>query len=197
MKIFDTLLGRTKPVKANLDALFALPGASITLESALTVVGSGSAGVCVSPGAARSFEDAWSELKTLVTPDNTSSEPKVVTDSFDYRWIVLDAPDLDSLVTNAHMVNSTLQEAGWGPQLLCSVFGFKVKDSSGGLTPGTSIYLVYLFKRGTFYPFVPTAKEKRDNEVEMRLKAILGDDIPIESDLTKWFPLWDLPVKAG
>ena len=34
MGLFDTLLGRTKPVKANLDALFALPTAALTLQSA-------------------------------------------------------------------------------------------------------------------------------------------------------------------
>ena len=32
MGLFDTLLGRTKPVRANLDALFALPSAAVTLQ---------------------------------------------------------------------------------------------------------------------------------------------------------------------
>ena len=32
MGLFDTLLGRTKPVRANLDALFSLPSAAITLQ---------------------------------------------------------------------------------------------------------------------------------------------------------------------
>jgi hypothetical protein len=45
----DTLLGRTKPVKANLDALFALPTAALTLQSAGGLVSSGHAGVCWKP----------------------------------------------------------------------------------------------------------------------------------------------------
>ena len=32
MGLFDTLLGRTKPVRANLDALFSLPSAAITFR---------------------------------------------------------------------------------------------------------------------------------------------------------------------
>jgi hypothetical protein len=47
--LFDTLLGRTKPVKANLDALFALPTAALTLQSAGGLVSSGHAGVCWKP----------------------------------------------------------------------------------------------------------------------------------------------------
>jgi hypothetical protein len=55
---------------------------------------------------------------------------------------------------------------------------------------------VYLYKRGTFYPFAPVdnAKERRDTELELRIRSMLGDDLPVESDLARWFPLWDLPV---
>jgi hypothetical protein len=56
------------------------------------------------------------------------------------------------------------------------------------------VYLVYLAKRGTFYPFVPSGKEQRDTELELRLRSILGNDLPVESDLSNWFPIWDLPV---
>ena len=33
------------------------------------------------------------------------------------------------------------------------------------------IYLVYLAKQGTFYPFAPTGNEQRDTELELRLRA--------------------------
>jgi hypothetical protein len=58
----------------------------------------------------------------------------------------------------------------------------------------SSAYLVYLFKRGTFYPFVPTGTEKRDIEEELKLKSLVADDLVVEADLDRWFPLWDLPV---
>jgi hypothetical protein len=63
----------------------------------------------------------------------------------------------------------------------------------GHVVPSTS-YLVYLFKRGTFYPFVPEGREKRNIEQELKLKSLVADDLTIESDLDRWFPLWDLPV---
>ena len=56
------------------------------------------------------------------------------------------------------------------------------------------LYLVYLAKQGTFYPFAPTGAEQRDNELELRLKGMLAEDLPIEPDLSRWFPMWDLPI---
>jgi hypothetical protein len=53
---------------------------------------------------------------------------------------------------------------------------------------------VYLFKRGTFYPFVPTGHEQRSTEEEFKLRSLVADDLAVETDLDRWFPLWDLPV---
>jgi hypothetical protein len=187
--LFDTLLGRTKPVKANLDALFALPTAALTLQSAGGLVTSGHAGVCWKPPAGQGAEDLQTEVSELVGDGFTH-----VTDSFGYGWLLLARPELDDLVTQAHMANATLTEAGWGPQLLCSVFGFV--PGADAPDDARACSLVYLYKRGTFYPFAPldTAKERRDTELELRIRSMLGVDLPVESDLARWFPLWDLPV---
>jgi hypothetical protein len=55
---------------------------------------------------------------------------------------------------------------------------------------------VYLFKRGTFYPFAPVdaGKERRDTELELRIRTMVGADLPVEADLSRWFPMWDVPV---
>jgi hypothetical protein len=55
--------------------------------------------------------------------------------------------------------------------------------------------LVYLYKRGTFYPFAPLAGEaqRRDNALELQVKAALADDLRIEQDLSRWFPIWGAP----
>jgi hypothetical protein len=188
--LFDTLLGRTKPVKANLDALFALPTAALTLQSAGGLVSSGHAGVCWKPPAGQGAQDLQSEVGQLVGEGFTQSQ-----DSFGYGWLLLAEPELDDLVTKAHMANTTLTEAGWGAQLLCSVFGFVPEP--GAAADARPFSLVYLYKRGTFYPFAPldNAKERRDTELELRIRTMLGDDLPVEADLTRWFPMWDLPVQ--
>ena len=32
-------------------------------------------------------------------------------------------------------------------------------------------------------------------ELELRIRTMLGVDLPVEADLSRWFPMWDLPVK--
>jgi hypothetical protein len=60
---------------------------------------------------------------------------------------------------------------------------------------GKPIYFIYNFKRGSWYPFVPAAGEqKRDTEHELRLKAQLSAELPIEPEATRWFPLWEIPL---
>lgn len=206
MGLFDTILGRTKPVQADLDALFALPSASITLQSAAGMACSGHAGVCFKPPTGQGFADTQAEVLSLLQMD----EPVGLTstqDSFGYQWLVMEDLDIEELVTRIHLVNSSLSDAGWGPQLLCSVFGLAhlpartpadvpaegTTVGAGAVLASTS-YLVYLFKRGTFYPFVPAGHEKRSTEEELKLRSLVTGDLPVEADLDRWFPLWDLPV---
>jgi len=235
MGLFDTLLGRTKPVRANLDALFNLPNAAITLQVTSGLLPTGRAGVCFKPPAGQPFAEMQAELEQLLTtpddngpgappPPPTAGTPAPVApgapatptvrhvgDKFGYRWIIVEASAVDDLVTRVHMVHSSLQDAGWSTQLLCSVFGFapgpaSVADSSTSdmgapVATGSDadaitkpLYIVYLAKQGTFYPFAPTGAEQRDSELELRLKSMLADDLPIEPDLSRWFPMWDLPM---
>jgi hypothetical protein len=230
MGLFDTLLGRTKPVRANLDALFSLPSAAITLQVTAGLVPTGRAGVCFKPPAGQPFAAMQAELEQLLaTPDEPApgaapssaptqvpagppATPQVrhVGDKFGYRWIIVEASAVDDLVTRVHMVHSSLQDAGWSTQLLCSVFGFApgpteatgvaadtgAPEASGSSTDTITrpLYLVYLAKQGTFYPFAPMGSEQRDNELELRLKGMLTEDLPIEPDLSRWFPMWDLPI---
>ncbi len=206
MGLLDTLLGRTKPVQSNLDALFALPSASITLQSAAAMTCSGHAGVCFKPPSGQGFADMQAEVLKLLSMEGAEGITST-TDSFGYHWLVVQDPDIEALVTQIHLVNSSLADAGWGPQLLCSVFGLAPLPASSpddqareGATVGdgavlaSTVYLVYLFKRGTFYPFAPTGNQQRSTEEEFKLRSLLADDLKVETDLDRWFPLWDLPV---
>jgi len=58
---------------------------------------------------------------------------------------------------------------------------------------GRPVALVYLPKRGTFYPFAPNGPQSRDNALELQVRAVLGTDLPVEADVTRWFALWDAP----
>jgi hypothetical protein len=204
MGFLDTLLGRSKPVRANLDNLFSLPSAAVTLQVSAGLVPSGRAGVCFKPPAGQPFEQVQAELEQLLRLDDAANaqapgagQPTVrhVGDSYGYRWIVVEAGAIDDLVTRVHVVHSSLEDAGWSTQLLCSVFGF-TPGAAGDAEDAVSrpLYVVYLAKRGTFYPFAPSGQEQRDTELELRIRSVVGNDLPIEEDLSRWFPLWDLPI---
>ena len=92
------------------------------------------------------------------------------------------------------MANSTLQDNGWGPQLLCSVFGFVPGCRRARRRPALPARLP--LQARTFYPFAPVdaAKERRDTELELRIRSMVGADLPVEPDLSRWFPMWDMPV---
>ena len=45
-----------------------------------------------------------------------------------------------------------------------------------------------------YYPFVPAGEKKRNNEREFQLKAQIDKDLPIEPELERWFPLWEIPL---
>jgi hypothetical protein len=75
---------------------------------------------------------------------------------------------------------------GFGPQLLCTVVGFRDPEDR-------RLGLVYLYKRGTFYPFAPRSAQTRDNALELQVRGAIGDDLKFEQDLTKWMALWGAP----
>jgi len=204
MGLLNTIMGRTKPVQANLDSLFGLPSAAITLQSAAGMTLSGRAGVCYKPPTGQGFGDMQAEVMKLLDMEG-DCKLRTAEDSYGYHWVVVENSDIEALVTETHLINSSLSDSGWGPQLLCSVFGVATLPDGGtsseaGAPPGPTTvltstgFLVYLFKRGTFYPFVPDGKEHRNIEQELKLKSLVANDLALESDLDRWFPLWDLPV---
>ena len=58
------------------------------------------------------------------------------------------------------------------------------------------LYFIYNYKRGYWYPFVPAAggANERSTERELQLKAQMADELPIEPELERWFPLWGIPI---
>ncbi len=190
MGLRDTLFGRTKQVAPNLDNLFGLPTAALTLESELDMVSSGQAGLCFKSGSGESTLTTDDDIKQLLDFDETTNKVTLTTDDLGFKWLVVTDPDFEALVTRIHAADTSMVEHGLGPRLLCAVFGFVAKTPPGE----GSLRMVYLMKQGTFYPFAPTGPSQRDNELELRVKAFLDTDLPMEKDLSRWMALWNLPV---
>ncbi|MFE9627089.1 hypothetical protein [Streptomyces sp. NPDC006527] len=192
MGLLDILLGRTKPVEPDLDQLFALPSAAVTLQAASGFSPTGQGAVCFATVEGSAFEQTHREVQALLDADTERTGPPVrlLRDEYGYSWLVSRrAPDeLPALVNDLHAVNSAMEVNGFGPQLLCSLAGF-ADDSDRRLA------LVYLYKRGSYYPFAPLpgAGQRRDNALELQVKAALAHDLRIEQDLSRWFPVWGAP----
>ncbi|MEO8289509.1 MAG: hypothetical protein ABI649_00755 [Gaiellaceae bacterium] len=189
MGLGDVLFGRKKLKGANLDKLFALSTAQITLESEVGLKPAGVAAVVFKPLSAGEFMQAERDLDELLGVAARDSGAKVSrrSDTLGFQWLVIHDRDFEDLVTTTHLVSSELQDRGFGGQLLAALFAF-----DGGDHP---VYLIYGYKTGTFWPFVPTGKEKeRDNAEELKLKAELEQELPMEPDLTRWLALFDAPL---
>ncbi|WP_367323713.1 hypothetical protein [Streptomyces sp. HUAS ZL42] len=191
MGLLDILLGRTKAVAPDLDQLFALPSAAVTLEAAVGFTPTGQGAVCFATVEGAAFEQTHREVQALLDADADRTGPPVelTQDDYGYSWLVSRrSPDeLSLLVNDLHAVNSSMEVNGFGPQLLCSLAGFQEGDRR--------LALVYLYKRGTYYPFAPLPGQgqRRDNALELQVKAALTNDLRIEQDLGRWFPVWGAP----
>ncbi|MBD0328921.1 MAG: hypothetical protein ICV64_02305 [Thermoleophilia bacterium] len=189
MGLTDVLFGRKKLKGAAREQLFALSTAQVSLEVELGLRPAGTAGVCFKPLSAGQFVRAENDLQELldVVVQSSGSRVRRRTDEHGFEWVILEDPDLEDLVTGVHLVASELHARGFGPQLLAALFRFE-----GGPNP---VYLIYGFKRGAWWPFVPTGQAHgRDNAEELELKAKLEKELPIEQDLSRWLALFDAPV---
>ncbi len=188
MGFLDTLLGRTKPVPPKLDALFALPTAAITLQAAMDLSPTGTGSVCFRAAEGRAFSDIEKDVRELLSMGTDAAQVEVTSDKYGFTWLVCrhSADDMEALVTDLHAVNSSLADGGFGPQLLVTLVGFTGAS-------GSRLGIVYLYKRGTFYPFAPLPGERRDNALELQVRSAVGADLNIEPDLTRWFPVWGAP----
>lgn len=194
MGLLDAMLGRRKPVAPNLDALFALPGAAVSLQVEMDMLPTGRGAVAFRAPEGRAFADVEADVRALLDADG-GRPVEVAQDEFGFTWLVVttEPPDLSAVVTDLHAVNSSLVDAGFGPQLLCSHAAFTGPA-------GERLAMVYLYKRGTFYPFAPAeaasadpAAAQRDNVLELRVRDLLAGELPMEADLTRWFAIWGAP----
>jgi hypothetical protein len=184
--LWDALRGQSKPKAANLDALFSLPSAAMTLEASLGMHPTGSGAVCFRAAEGMAAGVSQREAADLIEFDG-GPDTRSRIDEYGFTWLTVstDPPDTASLVTDLHAVNSALEAQGFGSGLLCSTVGFR--DQAG-----VGTYLVYLYKQGTFYPFCPTGPATRDTLKERQVRDAVGADLPFEQDTARWMPIWGI-----
>ena len=190
MGFLDVIRGKRKLPAAAPDRLFAISTAYVTLEAELGIKSRGAAGIVFKALETADFTETAADMEEVVRASaaDTGTEVETTDDPYGYRWLVLRDPDFEDLVVGVNAVGSALEGGGYGDRVLCAVFAFE----DGRSKP---LYLIYNYKRGAFYPFVPAGGEKeRDNERELRMRAQLAAELPLEAELERWFPLWGIPI---
>jgi hypothetical protein len=185
----DVLLGKKKLAAPSRERLFALTTAAVTLQTELNLRTAGAAGVVFKPLSSGDFVRAENDLQELLDHVAVDAGSRIERreDTFGYTWLIVRDPDLEDQVTAVHALAQGLDEQGFGAQLLAAVFKFE-----GGKHP---VYWIYGYKRGAFWPFVPTGEgQERDNAEELELKAKLEKELPMEQELSRWFGVFDAPL---
>lgn len=190
MSIFDSLFGRTRPAPSRLEQIFAISTAYVTMNTKLALGSTGKAGICYKPVESSVYEETEKDIEDLlrVSAKATRSLISNSKDEYGFQWIVVEDPDFEDLVNTIYMVSQSLQEGSFGDQLLAAVFKFLNKD-------GQSVFWVYSYKRGKFYPFVPKgAGSQRENSAELHMRSIMEPELPVEPELERWYALWGTPL---
>jgi hypothetical protein len=193
MGLFDVLTGRRKLAQPAPDRLFAMTTAYVAMQTAQQVRSRGRAAIVFQSLATADFQSIVRDMEEVVRATAADSGTTVQTteDSYGFSWMVLSDEDFDDLVVGVNAVSTALVEGGYGERVLCAVFAF-ADDRDRPL------YWIYNYKRGSFYPFAPgtggSGIQKRDNERELVAKAQMGNELPIEAELSRWFALWGIPI---
>lgn len=194
MGMWDIIRGRSATRGPNLDNLFAVPGAAITLQTSLGLLPTGVGSVCFRAADGSAMATTQHDAVALIEADGGPKVERSV-DGFGFTWMIAhgDPKDLSTLVTDLHAVNTDLETQGFGAGLLCSVVSF-TDGGDGGEGEGRLVSLVYLYKHGTFYPFSQKGSaHERDVLLERQVRDAVAGDLTIEPDTQRWLPLWDCP----
>ena len=190
MGFLDILRGKRELKQPAADRLFAMSTAYVKLELELELKTTGKAAIVFQRLDTADFDGIVKDMEEVVkgTGDETGTRVTSTDDEYGYRWMILEDPDMEDLVVGVNAVSTAIQGGGYGDRVLCAVFA--LRDARG-----RPVYFIYNYKRGAFYPFVPSGgPQQQDTERALRLKAQVGADLPFEPELERWFPLWGIPI---
>jgi hypothetical protein len=174
---------------ADADALFGMGTAYLTMDADLGYSPAETAALCFSGVDSTAFSAVLDDVRAILDAGaaTTGTEFAVETDDHGWRWVIVHDDDPEDLLTSIHFAADEFIANGYGSRLLVAVFGF--------VSGAGRAYWVYSFRRGGYYPFIPTGTDSRDVRGEQKLAGVLGGELDIEDDRDYWYPLW--PAHRG
>lgn len=185
MGFWQTLTGRSKPVQPKMDGLFSLPAAAVTLQTSADFTMTGRGAICFRAAEGPAFAATLDEVVALLDNDD-DPDVELSTDDYGFAWLLARQEDMSALATDLHAVTTSLEIQGFSDRVLCAVVSFRDRSDR-------TLGLVYLYKKGTFYPFAPTGAQQRDNLLEIQMRDLLAEDLPLERDTSRWMAVWGAP----
>ena len=160
-------------------------------RSGFTPTGSGS--VCFRAVEGKTFSDIQQDVRDLLDMD--AGKPggglpvEVTKDSYGYTWLVSNHMS-DEMDAPGHRPARGEQRAG--RQRVRPAAAVHAGGLQGRARPPARARLPV--QAGHVLPVRPAVRRRqRDNALEIQIKSVLGDDLKIEQDLTRWFPVWGAP----
>lgn len=182
----------TKKIQADFDAINSLSSAYVALETKLNLTSTGRTAVCIKRASAQKFNEMKQEIEKFLEASKADFDLsfRAVVDPYDYLWIVILSKTIEDNVAVITAIGDTIDQKGFSDRLLASVFEFN---------NGTLIeYLIYNYKIDKFYPFVPINEQQkqRNHSEELKIMSALIDEkkLPFEKDMSRWYPIWNIPV---
>lgn len=184
-RLVEILFGDAGARPSDVDDLFEISTGYVTLASN----GYDSldhAGLCFRRIDDVEFENAIDEIESFlsISVSATTERLEVHEDEYGYRWLVLADSDFEALVTAIQGAADVAIDRGYGTSLLCAVFAFQGDRES---------YLIYNFKRGKWYPFVPVDESIRDTDAETAIADLVEGELDLEHDESRQYALWGMP----
>jgi hypothetical protein len=189
MDTVRSILGVSAERDATRDAdpedLFGMSTAYVTMEADLGYDNADKAALCFSSVDSTDFAEMVREVEAILEAgeEETGTTFSQHSDDHGYNWVILEDSDPEDMLTSIHFAADTFIEEGYGSRLLAAVFAFDKSDTDHA-------YWIYSFRRGAYYPFVPSGSHDRDNRTEFKLQSVLEGELQVESDEQYWYPLW-------
>jgi len=184
-RFVEILFGEGTVSDADPDDLFDISTADVELELG-GYESVDRAGLCFNQVESVDFDAVVTEIEEILAASEVDSytDYGVLTDDYGYKWVRLEDPVFDDLVTLIHVAADTLITSGYENYLLCAVFAFEAD---------VEVYWIYNFKRGAWYPFAPVSEGTRATAVEADVTDLMDAHLDLETDESRQYPLWGIP----
>ena len=182
--------GGSKKRETDSDTISSLSSAYIALNTRLDLKSTGRSAICIKNVDLAPFSEMKQEIENFLDASKADFELtyRTIVDPYEYLWIIIMTKTLEDNVAAIASIGDTIEERGFSDKLLASIFDFN--DGS------TANYLIYNYKLDKFYPFVPINEQqkRRDHDKELKIMSAVRDELPVEKDMSNWYPIWNIPI---